>query len=105
MFETYGEAGLDPKETAAFPDYLVCIDDAGLDAQENARLMEILSSGLPIKVLLQTDDLSEGADQAARAPGLRSRQLASLAMGLNDVYVLQSSAQTCSSSASACSRA
>jgi hypothetical protein len=92
VFETYGEAGLDPKEAAAFPDYLVCIDDAGLDAQENARLMEILSSGLPIKVLLQTDDLSEGADQAARAPGLRSRQLASLAMGLNEVYVLQSSA-------------
>jgi hypothetical protein len=94
VFEAYGEAGLDSKEVAAFPDYLVCIDDAGLDAQENARLMEILSSGLPIKVLLQVDDLTDtsAVDQAGQAPGLRSRQLASLAMGLNAVYVLQSSA-------------
>jgi hypothetical protein len=94
VFEAYGEAGLDSKEVAAFPAYLVCIDDAGLDAQENARLMEILSSGLPIKVLLQVDDLTDtsAVDQAGQAPGLRSRQLASLAMGLNAVYVLQSSA-------------
>jgi hypothetical protein len=94
VFDAYGQAGLDPKEVAAFPDYLVCIDDAGLDANENARLMEILSSGLPIKVLLQVDDLTDvsAVDQAGQAPGLRSRQLASLAMGLNAVYVLQSSA-------------
>jgi ferredoxin len=87
VFEAYGEAGLDADEVAAFPDYLVCIDDASLDAQENAKLMEILSSGLPIKVLLQVDDLADPS-----APGMRSRQLASLAMGLNEVYVLQSSA-------------
>ena len=56
--------------------------------------MEILSSGLPIKVLLQVDDLTDASavDRAGQAPGLRSRQLASLAMGLNEVYVLQSSA-------------
>jgi ferredoxin len=94
VFDAYGEAGLDPKEVAAFPDYLVCIDDAALDAQENARLMEILSSGLPIKVLLQVDDLTDSSaiDVGGQAPGMRSRQLASLAMGLNEVYVLQSSA-------------
>ncbi|MCM2253457.1 MAG: ferredoxin [Ramlibacter sp.] len=94
VFDTYGEGGLDPSELAGFPDYLVCIDDAALDAHENARLMEILSSGLPIKVLLQVDDLA-GATTAhggVQAPGMRSRQLASLAMGLNEVYVLQSSA-------------
>ncbi|HWP11080.1 MAG TPA: ferredoxin [Ramlibacter sp.] len=93
VFEAYGEAGLDPKELDTFPDYLVCIDDAALDAQENAKLMEILSSGLPIKVLLQVDDLADpSADAGGQAPGMRSRQLASLAMGLNEVYVLQSSA-------------
>lgn len=94
VFESYGAAGLDASELAVFPDYLVCIDDAKLDAQENARLMEILSSGLPIKVLLQVDDLTDAsaADPTGQAPGMRSRQLASLAMGLNEVYVLQSSA-------------
>ena len=94
MFEAYGAAGLDPLELAAFPDYLVCVDAAKLDDPENARLMEILSSGLPIKVLLQIDDLAgeSAAEQGSYASGLRSRQLASLAMGLNEVYVLQSSA-------------
>ena len=64
-----------------------------LTAQEQGRLMEILSSGWPIKVLLQIDDLHDEADsgEGGSASGLRSRQLASLAMGLNDVYVLQSS--------------
>jgi ferredoxin len=93
VFEAYGAAGLDAAELAAFPDYLVCIADADFDAQENARLMEILSSGLPIKVLLQVDDLTDASSEPGmQAPGMRSRQLASLAMGLNEVYVLQSSA-------------
>ncbi|MDP3759516.1 MAG: hypothetical protein Q8R01_03230 [Ramlibacter sp.] len=93
VFEAYGAAGLDAAELAVFPDYLVCIADGGLDAQENTRLMEILSSGLPIKVLLQVDDLTDSTSEPGmQAPGMRSRQLASLAMGLNEVYVLQSSA-------------
>jgi hypothetical protein len=93
VFEAYGAAGLDAAELAVFPDYLVCIADGELDAQENTRLMEILSSGLPIKVLLQVDDLTDSTSEPGmQAPGMRSRQLASLAMGLNEVYVLQSSA-------------
>ncbi len=93
VFEAYGAAGLDAGELAVFPDYLVCIADGDLDAQENTRLMEILSSGLPIKVLLQVDDLTDSSSEPGmQAPGMRSRQLASLAMGLNEVYVLQSSA-------------
>ena len=93
MFESYGATGLDAQELATFPDYLVCLDAAGMGAQEHGGLMEILSSGYPIKVLLQIDDLHDEADgvQGGLATGLRSRQLASLAMGLNDVYVLQSS--------------
>jgi hypothetical protein len=93
MFEAYGATGLDAQELATFPDYLVCLDAASLTAQEQGRLMEILSSGWPIKVLLQIDDLHDEADsgEGGLGSGLRSRQLASLAMGLNDVYVLQSS--------------
>ena len=54
--------------------------------------MEMLSAGLPVKVLVQTDDLLEDASIGAGhfAFGMRSEQLASMAMGLNDVYVLQS---------------
>jgi hypothetical protein len=93
MFEAYGATGLDTQELATFPDYLVCIDAQSLTAQEHGRLMEILSSGWPIKVMIQVDDLHDeaGSGEGQLASGLRSRQLASLAMGLNDVYVLQSS--------------
>lgn len=80
----------EPGELAAFSDYLVTIPVESLDGPENAELMEILSSTLPIKVLLQTDDLA-GAS-TGEAPRLRSRQLASLAMSLNSAYVLQASA-------------
>ncbi len=91
LFEQFGANGLDPQELAAFPDYLVCIRAGQLEAGEHARLMEILSSGLPIKVLLQIDDiLEESPDgQGALTAGMRNRQIASMAIGLNDVYVLQ----------------
>ncbi len=94
MFAAGGDAAVDPQQLALFPDYLVCVKAATLDAGESSRLMEILSSGLPIKVLLQIDDLNDepAAGQGGHASGLRSRQLASLAMGLNEAYVLQSSA-------------
>src|SRR5262249_24056311 len=56
LFADFGANGLDPQELEAFPDYLVCLGATHLNAGEQAELMEILSSGLPIKVLLQVDD-------------------------------------------------
>ncbi len=85
-----GDEPPDAAERAPFPDSLVCMPVESLDGPDNAHLMEILSSTLPIKVLLQTDDLAGAAD--AEAPRLRSRQLASLAMSLNTAYVVQASA-------------
>ncbi|MEO8680577.1 MAG: hypothetical protein ABI665_16105 [Vicinamibacterales bacterium] len=92
LFEEFGANGLDPLDLAAFPDYLVCVNAANLPAAEQARLMEILTSGLPIKVLLQIDDILEESPygEGALASGTRTRQIASMAMGLNDVFVLQS---------------
>lgn len=90
MFDGYGATGLDARELAPFPDYLVCVGGK-LGAQEHGRLMEALACGWPIKVLLQVDDLHEdGAGEGGFAAGLRSSQIATQAMGLNDVYVLQS---------------
>ncbi len=94
LFEQFGANGMDPQDLAPFPDYLICMNTAKLQAAEHAQLMEILSSGLPIKVLLQTDDiLKESAiGEGNLTSGMRSRQIANMAMGLNEVYVLQSSA-------------
>lgn len=92
LFEQFGANGLDPQDFAPFPDYLVCINAGKLQADEHAQLMEILSSGLPIKVLLQIDDILEESaiGEGNLTSGTRSRQIANMAMGLNEVYVLQS---------------
>lgn len=89
FFEEFGDNGLDAEDLALFPDYLVCLNADNLLAAENDRLMEIFSAGLPVKVLVQSDDILN--EQPHLALGMRSKQLANMAMGLNDVYVLQAS--------------
>jgi hypothetical protein len=93
IFERFGANGLDPEDLAPFPDYLVSVNAEKLAAVEHAQLMEILSSGLPIKVLLQIDDILEESPhgEGSLSAGMRSRQIANMAIGLNEVYVLQSS--------------
>ena len=92
LFEQFGANGLDPQDLAPFPDYLVCVNAGKLLAQEHAQLMEILSSTLPIKVLLQIDDILEESTrgEGSLTAGMRARQIANMAIGLNEVYVLQS---------------
>jgi ferredoxin len=92
LFEQFGANGLDPQDLAPFPDYLVCVNAGNMQALEHAQLMEILSSGLPIKVLLQIDDILEVSTngEGSLTAGMRARQIANMAIGLNEVYVLQS---------------
>ncbi|MBI4192327.1 MAG: hypothetical protein HY525_17530 [Betaproteobacteria bacterium] len=93
FFREFDAAGLDERDLAMFPDYLVLTSAEKLQGVENDKLMEIFSAGLPVKILVQTDDLLEAspAGDAHLAIGVRSKQLASMALGLNEVYVLQSS--------------
>lgn len=90
-FESFGEDALTPQDLALFPDYLVCIDPGEAEASGNAQLMEVLSSELPIRVLVQTRDVLQESSLGAGhfGFGLRSVQLASTAMGLNDAFILQ----------------
>lgn len=91
-FEAFDAQSLTADDLARFPDYLVCIPPDRNDAPENANLLEMLSSGLPAKVLVQTSDLLEEASIGAGhfAFGLRSARLATAAMGLGGMFVLQS---------------
>ena len=50
FFEAFDENALTADDLARFPDYLVCIPPDRNDAPENANLLEMLSSGLPVKV-------------------------------------------------------
>lgn len=93
LFAEFDSSSLGPADMASFPDYLVCIAAGRTDAPENSALMEVLSSGLPIKVLVQTDELLEASPvgDGQLVFGVRGAQLASTALGLDNVFVLQSS--------------
>ncbi|MEW6690290.1 MAG: hypothetical protein AB1452_14505, partial [Pseudomonadota bacterium] len=79
-----------------FPDYLVCRKPARGAAGRRgdaarAVLIEALSSGAPLKILLEAGDLLEESPAGEDRLSLAA-QLAHAAMGLNEVYVLQSAA-------------
>jgi ferredoxin len=71
------------------PDYLVCLNAASLTLPAEASgLAELLSSGLPVKILVQHDDLLDNRNRVAA----QARVVAGMALGLNDVFVLQTAA-------------
>lgn len=84
LFDGLDEA--DFLEVARFPDFLVHVRADRLSAAESGEILAALASGVPIKVLLQTDDLLGGiADSPAAA------DLAGAAVGLGRATVLQAS--------------
>jgi hypothetical protein len=91
VFAHYDETALSAEDIALFPDYLVCIPSGANDAPQNAGLMEMLSAGLPVKVLVETDDLLEEASVGTGhfAFGVRSARLGNTATGLGGVFVVQ----------------
>lgn len=91
IFAAQDASALTADDLARFPDYLVCIPAERNDAPENANLMELLSSGMPLKVLvLITALLDESAIGTGHfAFGVRSARLATTAMGLGGMFVLQ----------------
>lgn len=88
LFEDFGANGLDAAERALFPDYLLRVD-----TDEISGALKAVAAGLPAKILVQSDDLLESAtvDGGQLALALGTRQLATTAIGLNSVYVLQAS--------------
>ena len=93
LFEHFDAGSLGAEDFALLPDRLVLIPPGENAAAVNAGLMEMLSSGLPAKVLVQVDDLlDEAALGTGRfAFGVRGARLATTAMGLGGMFVLQCS--------------
>ncbi|MEI7612659.1 MAG: hypothetical protein WCK63_07100 [Betaproteobacteria bacterium] len=96
LFESYGENGLGINELAQFPDYLVRLNISALSGPEQDTLNEILAAELPIKILVQTDDILEPSpiEQGHTAFALRSKQLAGMVMGLGGTFVVQAPASS-----------
>jgi len=91
-FADFDESSVGAKDLSLFPDYLVCIGSESLQGPENAGLMGILSSEMPIKVLVQVSDvLEEPALRVHLGLVAPPAQLGKMAMGLGNAYVLQSS--------------
>lgn len=92
FFDRFDESALSAKDMEVFPDYCVCLRNRPTAAAADANLLALLSSGIPVKVLVETDDiLQESAiGQGDFAFGVRNVQLASLAVGLTETFVLQS---------------
>ena len=91
-FEGFGENALSPQDTGIFPDYFVCLRGRPTGVASDTNLLELLSSGIPVKVLVETHDILEESSlgRGQFAFGVRSVQLASLAIGLGDTFILQS---------------
>ncbi|HEY5129411.1 MAG TPA: ferredoxin [Bradyrhizobium sp.] len=96
FFEEFGDNGLDPQDLALFPDYLICLRAADLAASESDLILQAFVAGMPAKIVVQTDDLLEQSPIGSEymISGLRSRQLASTAIGFGAYYVLQSSSSS-----------
>ena len=80
-FASFTTASIGPADLALFPDYLVFIDDERADASARAKIIEMLVSEAPLKIVFVTDD----------AFGLGAH-LATTAMGLGEAFVLQATA-------------
>jgi len=95
LLERMFERDLRPADLAMFPDYLVCIDADGAPAGEGARLLELLSAGPPVKVVVEVADLDHHVVSNGHAGfGVRCSRLGSVAMGLGQVHVVQAPASS-----------
>ena len=91
FFAHFDESELGEDELALFPSYLVCLRDGHSGASETVQAFEAIASGLPVKVLIQTDDiLGDPSPEPPRSSfGGGSTRLAAMAVGVNDAFVLQ----------------
>ena len=96
FFAEFGVNGLDPAELALFPDYLICLRAADLPAADSELVLQTFAAGMPVKLLVQADDLLEPSPigNDILVSGLRNRALTSAAIGSGTSYVLQASASS-----------
>jgi hypothetical protein len=91
-FERFDVQALAPADLALFPSYLICLQERDCDTRDKEDLMEIASSDLPMKVLLQVSDVLGGPSRVDREPhhSVFVQQLANIFVAPGSAYVLQS---------------
>ena len=56
FFDRFSPQALTPEDLALFPSYLICLHESECNTRDLARLMEIVTCDLPIKVLIHVSD-------------------------------------------------
>lgn len=94
FFAAFDQEQLTPEELRGLPPLFVHIDGHALDAENKSALIEILSSDLPIKIVLELRTIPDTLPLAAGQAGFGgwSTSLGSMATGLRTAFVLQTSA-------------
>ena len=92
IFERFDESDLTPEQMELLPPALILLHDGVTDSAEISRAFEALACGLPIKVVVQVDDIlgSTSPEPALNSFGAGTTRLGAMAMGLNNAFVLQS---------------
>ncbi|MCV2395758.1 hypothetical protein OEB99_15690 [Actinotalea sp. M2MS4P-6] len=91
LFASWSVADLDAETLAIFPEYLVRVDAEQMSAEESVALLEALAAGIPLKVMVQVNDLLRGYYPSERQAhsGVSARMLASAALTSGESFVLQ----------------
>ncbi len=94
FFAAFDQEQLTPEELRGLPPLFVHIDGDALNAENKSALIEILSSDLPIKTVLELRAIPDTLPLAAGQAGFGgwSTSLGSMATGLRTAFVLQTSA-------------
>ena len=96
FFRRFDERLPETDDLILLPSYLVCLHN-GVDVREEmAALTDILNSDLPIKALVQNDDILLDPSMSLESfpCGLDGMRLATMALGTNTAFVLQASASS-----------
>ncbi|MCH7880489.1 MAG: hypothetical protein IIB69_02720 [Proteobacteria bacterium] len=95
FYSRFDEDQLGPEDLALFPSYLVYLQH-GDDAANEQAVLETLRSGFPFKIIVQKDKIVGELSTASGhfSFGTQGQQLARMALGLNNVFVLQSAASS-----------
>ena len=91
VFAKFDEHDLTAEQMALLPSAMIYLRDGVTDSGELARAYEALAYGLPIKVLIQVDDVlgPTSPEPPLNSFGAGTPRLASMAMGLNNAFVMQ----------------
>ncbi|MDH3314747.1 MAG: ferredoxin [Betaproteobacteria bacterium] len=94
FFKTFGPEQLTPEDYRALPPLLVFLSSNSLSDAEKSTLVDILGSDMPVKVLLEINELPV-SDPSNAPPGSFTewtQQIARMTMSLGEAFVLQTAA-------------